>query len=152
MGDSECDASSGNLNYSDDDLNAVSALLDVCEKNPVVYEAVLAELGALYGHEFTLTQIPTIRRAMKQGQASPVEGLENFGQPHPDPELDIPRLLARVSADAKWIAGLIIGNKLGYADQKNFTWGKARITKIIGKERVKSGIKELKVVLRGGLS
>ncbi len=152
MGDSECDASGGNLNYNDDDFNAVSALLDTCEKNPLVYEAVLAELGALYGHEFTLTQIPTIRRAMKQGQASPVEGLENFGQPHPDPELDIPRLLAHVSADAKWIAGLIVGSKLGYADQKNFTWGKARITKIIGKERVKNGIKELKVILRGGLS
>ncbi|KKM00029.1 hypothetical protein LCGC14_1808590, partial [marine sediment metagenome] len=61
-------------------------------------------------------------------------------------------LLAYVSADAKWIAGLIVSSKLGYADQKNFTWGKARITKIIGKERVKNGIKELKVTLRGGLS
>ncbi len=144
--------SDGDFNYSDDDLSTVSTLLDACENNPLVYEAVLAELGTLYGHEFTLTQIPTIRRAMKQGQASPVEGLENFGQPHPDPELDVPHLLAHVSADAKWIAGLIVGSKLGYADQKNFTWGKAKLTKIIGKERMKNGIKELKVALRGGLS
>ncbi len=147
MSDSE-----GDFNYSDDDLSAVSALLDTCEKNPLVYEAVLAELGTLYGHEFTLTQIPTIRRAMKQGQASPVEGLENFGQPHPEPELDIPRLLAHVSTDAKWIAGLIVCGNLRYADQKTFTWGKGRITKAIGKERVKNGLKELKVVIKGGLS
>ncbi len=153
MGDSECDVSSGNLNYSDDDLNAVSALLDACEKYPAVYKAVLKSLGPrTYGRDFTPTMIPTIRSAVQQGQASPVEGLENFSQPHSDPELGIPRLLAHVSADAKWIAGLIVGSKLGYADQKNFTWGKARVTKIIGKERVKNAIKELKVVLRGGLS
>ena len=141
------------LNFNEDDLNAVSVLLDACEKNPSVYEAVLAELGALYGHEFTLTQIPTIRRAMRQGQSNiGMKHLESFGQPAPDPELDVPRLIAHVSEDAKWIAGLIMGTRLAYGDQKTFAWGRPKIIKAIGKERVKNGINELKVVLKGGLS
>ncbi len=154
MTDSEYDTSGRGLDHSIDDLNAVSTLLDACEKDPKVYEAVLVELGSLYGHEFTLTQFPTIRNAMRQGQGSPMdmEALENFGQLLPDPELDVPRLLAHVSDDAKWIAGLIITSRLTYGDQKNFAWGRPDITKAIGKERVTNAIKELKVVIRGGLS
>ena len=89
---------------------------------------------------------------MQQGQGSPLEGLEDFDQPSPDPELDIPRMLAHVSDDAKWIAGLIIGTELTYTDQKSFAWGRPEITAVIGEKRVKNGIKELKVVLKGGFS
>ena len=150
MTDTEYDTPGG-LDHGIEDLNAVSTLLDACEKDPKVYKAVLAELGTLYGHEFTLTQFPTIRRAMQQGQGNSLKGLEGFGQPSSDPELDVLRLLAHVSDDAKWIAGLIMTSQLSYDDQKTFAWRRPDITGAIGEERVRNGIKELKAVLKGGL-
>ena len=168
MTDAEHDAPGHNLDHSKDDLNAVSTLLDACEKYPAVYEAVLEALGPeTFKRDFTPTMIPTIRQAMKQGQGSPLEGLEDLGQPSPEPELDLPRLFAHASDDTKWLIGLIIREEITTWDQDRESadrhslltfkseWNenpRRRANKDMGVDAVRRGLNELKVVLRGGLA
>ncbi len=152
MTDSEHDTPGRGLNYTLDDLDAVLTLLDACENYPSVYEAVVAEMGPLK-REFTVIAIPTIRAAMHQEQAGSMAALDEFDQWPSESELDLPRLLGHVSDDAKWIAGLIVNSRITYSNQMgHYSWGRPKITKIIGEERVKNGLKELKAVLKGGLS
>ena len=154
MTDSEHEKIGRVLNCTVDDIGAVQALLDACEKYPAVYKVVLEALGPrTFKRDFTLTMIPTIRDVMLQEQSSSMAELQEFRQAYHTPQdLDFIRQFKHVSDDAKWLVGFIVNDRVTYESQNGSrTWGRSQIMEAIGKERVKAGMNELKVVLRGGI-
>jgi hypothetical protein len=79
-------------------------------------------------------------------------------------DLDLVHLFGNVSDDAKWLIGLIARESVTTWDQdkdaaefhhKKVTkrpWSRSKASRIMGANRVKRGLNELKVVLKGGLS
>ena len=69
-------------------------------------------------------------------------GSRLFRQPVQPSGLAWSDLLKGASDDARWLADFAIKGR----------WSKADAEKILGEERVKNGLKELRVVIKGGLS